>query len=622
MTLLKRGLGFVAILALAITSIAGTGLFFGPAIAASISGNLSIVAWVLVCLLSIYIASCFAELSSMYPRAGGVYEFSKHAYGKFPSFMIGWTAWVVTNVTTTLLIVAATDYLVPNTALYYKIMISFGFILLLNIIAYFGIEASSTIMIGFALMTITIILMIIFPSVFLIDISRLTPILSSPIPTIFLTVFFISETFFGWESVTFLAEETKNPRKIIPKALMYGTVGLSILVMLLAVTILGNISWTSLAASQTPLSFISSLMHNPFGAYITSIGVYIVLIGSAAGGIISAPRLLLALSRDKLFLAQFKEIHPKHQTPYKAIIFQTIVALFIIIVGFADYLTLLYLLVPMAFLMYISVIMSVTVLRFKAPDARREFRVIFPTAGPIIASTFMIFTLIIWTANSNNYTLLISSLSILTLGIPVYLLLEMYYNKKTITLMHDITAYLMLWTENFFIPKSTRNEILYLLGNMKNKVILEFGCSVGTFTKHLAEHVGSKGKVWAVEVSGTRASITHRRMRKLGHDHVFVLDKDEDMHKQVNKVDAIISIGALSYLQNPEEVLKKLSKKAKKGTKIVFIDYDKIFFFIPNVEWMTNKNIKEVFWKAGFRVVIIRKQTRYWEQIMIYGKKM
>ena len=112
----------------------------------------------------------------------------------------------------------------------------------------------------------------------------------------------------------------------------------------------------------------------------------------------------------------------------------------------------------MAFLMYISVIMSVTVLRFKAPDARREFRVIFPTAGPIIASTFMIFTLIIWTANSNNYTLLISSLSILTLGIPVYLLLEMYYNKKTITLMHDITAYLMLWTENFFIPKSTRSS--------------------------------------------------------------------------------------------------------------------------------------------------------------------
>ncbi len=622
MTLLKRGLGFISVLALAITSIAGTGLFFGPAIAASISGNLSIIAWILVCLLSIYIASCFAELSSMYPRAGGVYEFAKHAYGKFPSFMIGWTAWIVTNVTTTLLIVAATDYLFPSTNLVYKIMISFVFILLLNVIAYFGIEASSTIMIGFAFMTITIILMIIFPSIFLIDFSRLAPVLSNPIPTIFLTVFFISETFFGWESVTFLAEETKNPRKIIPKALMYGTVGLSVLVMLLAVTILGNIPWASLAASATPLSFISSLMHNPVGAYITSIGIYIVLIGSAAGGIISAPRLLLALSRDKLFLSQFKEIHPKYQTPYKAIIFQTLVALFIIVVGFADYLTLLSLLVPMAFLMYIFVIMSVTVLRFKAPDTKREFKVLFPTVGPILASAFMIFTLIIWTAHSNNYTLLISSLGILALGIPVYMLLEMYYNPKTITLMHDITAYLMLWTENFFIPKHTRNEILYLLGDMKNKVVLEFGCSVGTFTKNLAEYVSNKGKVWAVDASGTRASITHKRMRHLGHNHVSVFNKDEDMHAQVNKVDAIVSIGALSYLQNPEEVLKKLSKKAKKGTKIIFIDYDKIFFFIPNVEWMTDNKIKEVFKKAGFKVVVIRRRARYWEQIMIYGKKM
>ena len=76
---LKRVLGFWTVLSLSIGSIMGTGLFFGPAIASKYSGNAAILAWIILSLVAVYISFYFAELVSMYPKAGGIYEFSKHS---------------------------------------------------------------------------------------------------------------------------------------------------------------------------------------------------------------------------------------------------------------------------------------------------------------------------------------------------------------------------------------------------------------------------------------------------------------------------------------------------------------------------------------------------------------
>src|SRR3989338_3576832 len=140
---LKRVLGFGTILSLAIAYIMGTGMFFGAAIGSSYSGNASILAWAIISLVAVYISTFFGELVALFPRAGGIYEFSKHAYGRFMSFLMGWLAWLVGNLTTALLIVAAIDYLIPDPSrAFLKIAIAISSIILLNIIAFFGIEGS------------------------------------------------------------------------------------------------------------------------------------------------------------------------------------------------------------------------------------------------------------------------------------------------------------------------------------------------------------------------------------------------------------------------------------------------------------------------------------------------
>ena len=173
---LKRVLGFWTILSLAISSIMGTGLFFGAAIGSSHSGNASILAWVILSVVALYISMYFSELSSMYPSAGGVYEFSKHAYNRFFSFIMGWVAWIVGNLSTALLVVAAIDYLIPNPSQFWlRIVISVAFILVLNLIAFFGIEFGAFLLVVFAFIAVSVLLSVIIPGTFKMDFDNYFP---------------------------------------------------------------------------------------------------------------------------------------------------------------------------------------------------------------------------------------------------------------------------------------------------------------------------------------------------------------------------------------------------------------------------------------------------------------
>lgn len=624
---LERVLSYKTILALTIMSVMGSGMFFGAAIGASYSGNASIISWVILSFVAIYISTFFGELVSMFPKAGGVYEFSKHVYNRFFSFLIGWTAWLVGNLTTALLVVAAIDYLIPDpTQFWLKIGISIAFILILNSIAYFGIKASAFILVVFAFVALSIILSVIVPGVFHINSDNYVPFFAFPLSAIFLTIFFITENFFGWESATYLAEETKNPEKIIPRCLVWGTVIVAVLALSIVLVSLGIIPWSALIAKTAPLSSVFESIYGNLGMKILNVGVFLTLIGSAAGGIVTMPRLILALARDKLFIAQLSQIHKKYYTPYKAIIFQTIISLIVFGMTFGKYRTLLSLLLPLGIMMYIAIIFSVTILRYKEPDLHRPFKAPFAKFGSILIIIFFIGLLVTWLIQEPNALSVLSlSLSFILMGVPIYLLLVMYYDPDTIVKVNDALAYFTLFTERFILPKSIREEILTLLGDVRNKVILEFGCSVGTLTLHLAENVKPYGKVYATDLSRKDLLITKKRMIKRGHDHVIVIHDEHQVnrvHPDIPHVDAIVSIGMMGYLQDVKKVLKEMRDLLPYGGKIVFFDYADFFKIIPNVAWLSdNKTIEKIFREAGFSVFVTRKKGLLWNYIFVYGIK-
>ncbi len=624
---LKRVMGFWATLALSVSSIMGTGLYFGASVGSEISGNASILAWVILGVIAFWISLYFAELASMFPKAGGVYEFSKNAYSRFFSFIMGWVAWLVGNLTTALLVVAAIDYIIPGHSQFWlKIGISIFLILILNLVAFFGIEASAYLLVFFAVISIGVLLAVVFPGASYVNSSNYTPFFAFGASSIFVTIFFIMESFFGWENATYLAEETQNPEKIIPRAIIIGTLIVGVLGILVSAVSLGVIPWKILAVSDTPMSLVSERVLGNLGMSLVNIGIFVSLIGAAASGIITMPRLLLALARDKLFIAQFSSIHEKFKTPHKAIIFQSIVSLAIFGMAFGKYKSLLSLLLPLGLAMYFFIILSVAVLRHKRPDLQRPFKVPFAKTGALLLMSFIIAILASWIiSDSSAISTIKLGASLIFLAVPVYLLLEIYYDPDTIIKANDALAYMTLLTEKIILPKKIRKEILALLGDIKGKKVLEFGCSVGTLTLDLAESVNPGGKVYATDLSKIELLITKKRMLKRGHAHVIVIHDEHQVnrvHPSIPHVDAVVSMGMMGYLQDVKKVLKEMRELLPYGGKVVFVDYADFFKVIPNVAWLSNDRvIEKTFRDAGFSVYVRRKKGLFWNYVFVYGIK-
>lgn len=628
MTELRRNLGFWTVFSITITAMIGTGLFFGIAIAANKAGNLSIISWALLGLLTVYVGACFGELASMFPNAGGIYEFAKQAYGKgLPSFLIGWGSWISINMMNALLIVAALEYLLPSDfSNIYKILLSIGLIILLNFFAFFGTDSISAILGIFATIILLVLITIIVFGVGHISVANFSPFFTSPMIMIFVALFFIVETFFGWENATFMAEETTNPEKTIPKALLLSSIFVSLLGILLAIVMLGIIPWQEIGLSQTPISDLTAILFTGSMAIAVNIGIGLALIGSAAGGLIGTPRLLLGLARDKFFIEQFSDIHPKFQTPYKAIIFQTIISIIVIIFGFGNYNYLLSLLVPIALFTYIAIILSVTILRYKKPNHPRPFRVWFGKSGPIIVSIIYLSIIVSWLIfTPGAFGMLKLGISFILFGIPIFLLLLVYYDPDWIKKINDKFAILDLWFENFNFPKKFRRELLGYFQDLKDKVVLDYGSGVGTLTLHLADIVGPNGKIYATDLSEKNVSILNKRLTRKRLSNVIVIHDEHHVnriHPSIRNVDVVFSVGQLSYVQDVKKLLKELYTILPKNGKICLVEYIDYFWVIPNVKWLSNdEEIKELFRQSGFAVHVVRKKRVFWNYVIIYGIK-
>lgn len=630
---LQQRLGFWTILSLSIGSILGTTVYFGAQIGAKNSGNLTLVAWVVLSAIALYIAAVFGELSAMFPKAGGAYEFGKQAYGRFWSFLIGWVTWLVGNITVVLLVVGGVNILVDSNNLWLSIALSLFIIFLLNVVAFIGLEAGAIILVFFAIVMVGVIGAIIGRGVPFTDLGNLVPLVTHPWHTILVTMFFLAEAYFGWEAATFLAEETKNPTKVIPKALIQATALIGILGFALFVVILGIFPWQELISKTAPLTELSQILFGEAGKNIIGVGIFVTLIGSAAGGIITLPRLLLAMSRDRLFLGQFKQVHPRFKTPHRAVIFQSFVIVAILFMALGNYENLLSLLVPLAMIMYVLLILAVPVLRFKQKETDRPFKLWFGKIGPVLIALFFAASVIGWLYTvPGAFNTLMLSFSIVGIGFPLYLLVEFYYDPKAITTTTDFLAHVTMFFEYLVYPANIKKDILPFFEDVNGKTLLEFGSGVGTLSVPLLKAVGPRGKLISTHFSKNHLKITQKRIenaiwrtegRIFGRPRLIHDEKHMSrVHPSIDYADAVVSVSMLGYLTELDVILKQLWQVLPEGGKICFIEYTNFFHILPDVDWLGNdKAIEQKFRDNGFSVKVVRKKGLLWNRVFIYGIK-
>ena len=405
---LERTLGLFEVVLSGVGIILGAGIYALIGKAAALGGNGIWLSFVIAAVVASFTGLSYAELSSMFPKSGAEYVYTKSAFGKKIAFIIGWALIIGGVFSASTVALGFGGYLNAIT----NFPVIFGAIILLLLSAFvlfLGVkESARAAIIGTFIEAGGLILIIAigiphFGSVDYLDIPDLSGVVSAAA-----LIFF---AYLGFEEISRMSGETKNPTKVIPTAIIISIVITTILYILVAISSVSILPASQLASSNAPLADVASEVLGPSAHFILSI----IALFSTANTVLmmqfATSRLAYGISDKYKPLTILRSISKNH-TPYIAIILVTIAS--IIFLFFGEISLIAYLTDFTVFLAFIVVNLSLIYLRYREPKLKRPFKVptiLIPLFGAI--SSFLIMLTI-------PFDILIYGVLMVLIGIPVY----------------------------------------------------------------------------------------------------------------------------------------------------------------------------------------------------------
>ena len=392
-TTLRRELGLPAVTLSGVGIILGAGIYALLGEAAGMAGNAVWLTFAVAAVIAAFSALSYAELSSMYPRASAEFEYVSNAFGRRLAFVVGWLiifSGILGAATVSLGFAGYFSDLVGVPVIPSAILI----ILVLAGILLYGIRETARIAIAMTLVEVGGIVMIILiglPSIGRVD------YLDMPlgIPGLLQASALVFFAYMGFEEMVKLSEETKNPERTIPVALMIAlavSVLLYVLVSLAAVSVVG---WEQLAASRAPFADVAAVALGPAAFTVISVIALFATANTALLMMMASSRIAYGMASDLSLPPVLARVHPRTRTPWAAIVAVALASMAFLVageIGFVANVTNFTL-----FVTFVVINASVILLRYRAPDVARPFRIpgtvgflpVIPVVG-IISSLFLL----------------------------------------------------------------------------------------------------------------------------------------------------------------------------------------------------------------------------------------
>jgi APA family basic amino acid/polyamine antiporter len=297
----------------------------------SISGVLLV--WLISGVLTMFGALVCAELASTFTQTGGVYVYLKEAYAPPVGFLWGWAMfWSMhSGIIAAIGVVFAryTSYFLPMGDLAIK-AVAIGVIVLLSAINYLGVKQGSTLQALFTLGKLIAILLIIvlgfvfgsrLPDHFVASASAGGEVTASQFGTALVAGLF---AFGGWHMVTYNSEETVDSRRTIPRALVIGTIIVTVSYIAMNTVYLYILPLDTVAGSSRVAADAADAVIGFGGGALMSAIVMFSTFGALSGIILSGPRVYFSMARDGLLFRWVGDIHPTFRTPHRAIVIQAV----------------------------------------------------------------------------------------------------------------------------------------------------------------------------------------------------------------------------------------------------------------------------------------------------------
>jgi amino acid efflux transporter len=302
-------------------SVLGSGILVTPAIAASIAGPASLLAWILLSLLSYPIGYTFGALAATYPDAGGLSAYVKQAFGWTAGTVAGW--WFVFSffIGAPVVAIIASSYIIASLGLSLSLLypIAFLFMCFTILINVLGIRMGSRT----ESVALGIVVVLLFAAVALtmphIQQSNFTPFAPKGWYAVGVVAVIIFWSFQGYENVPHMAEEFKNPGRDFQLSIAISAAVTSVLYVLTSLATVG----TAIYVDQGLYAPIALMFSRSIGVNAAVIALFLALItsfGTMNAYSIGVSRLVYALARDKSMPSFLFKLN-KHAAPARALLF-------------------------------------------------------------------------------------------------------------------------------------------------------------------------------------------------------------------------------------------------------------------------------------------------------------
>jgi APA family basic amino acid/polyamine antiporter len=223
--------------------------------------------------------------------------------------------------------------------------------------------------------------------------------------------------FGGWHMVTYAAGETVSPERTIPRALVAGTIVVTGCYVLLNAAYLHVLPLTRVAASTRIAADAADAVLGRGGAVLMAVLVVISSFGALSGIVLAGPRAYLAMAQDGILFRQFGMIHPRYQTPHRAIVLQAVWACILVLTG--SYRVLVARVVYTEWIFFALMALGLMSLR-RRPGFAPTFRAPLGAALPIAFAAAALLVAVNQIASSPVESL--TGLALVLAGLPVFIL--------------------------------------------------------------------------------------------------------------------------------------------------------------------------------------------------------
>lgn len=409
---LKREIGLFEATLYGVGIILGAGIYVLIGEASGLAGNAVWLSFIIGAAIASCTGLCYAELSSTFPKAAAEYVYVKNTFqNNILAFLTGWLAILTMTVAAATIALGFAGYFSSIISTFPLPLIALILILILSLINYYGIKESVRLNVFLTLIEIVGLVLVIvigmnyFGSVDYFEIPEGNMDHGYGFFGVFAAAALIFFAYLGFEDIANIAEETRNPRRNIPKALIYSIIITTVLYVLVAISAVSVLDHADLAESDAPLADVVSEGSERLNldkanmTFLLSIIALFATLNTALVTLIANSRMIYGIARDGSLPRILSWVHPKRRTPAIAISAAFLLTIPFVLIG--DIRVVAEMTNFGAFSVFIMINLSLIYFRYKNPaDNDGKFKVPlnigrFPVLAfiGILSCSFMLFHL-------------------------------------------------------------------------------------------------------------------------------------------------------------------------------------------------------------------------------------